>query len=266
MRINSRRYNRLQTHILVWCGDEPLEISYDAVPILVPPVNKIATLGIGSPYRVPSAVSKSGVPLPGTLVVSDVIQENSEGGVTHVFKVSDFCAFLERDCAELFSRGFNIVTDPDDVRPVQEEGRPLYEESLDAQAGAILDAELMRQKKYEDQGRPVPQADNEKQVIWAYRHKQKRGAQKPAISKDLILAAIHGTYTPELPVMEDGSVAVKSAAGLIEECDALGINLTKPELTALIRNKPDEVAFVLEKIALKKRERVGRPEEAEAPA
>lgn len=262
MRINTRRYNRLQTHILTWCGDEPLEIAYDAVPILVPPVNKIANLGIGSPYRLPSAVSKNGVPMPGTLVVSDVEEDNEEGGVTRVFKVDDFCLFLERDCSELFSRGFNIVTDPDDVRPAQEEGRPLYEASLDAQAAAILDAELMRQKKYEEQGRPVPQAANEKQVIWAYRHKQKRGAQRPTISKDAILAAIQGGFAPEMPLVEEPTVQIRSAAGLIEECESLGISLNKSELMALIRNKPDEVAYVLEKIALRKKER----EQAEAPA
>lgn len=256
-----RRYNKVQSHILVWCGDEPLEVMYNAVPMLIPPINEFARVEPGTPYRLPGATTKAGVPLPGTILVQDQSEMTPEGGFVTTFKVNDFCAFLERDCPELFARGFNIVTDPEDVRDVQLEGRPLYEASLDAKASAILEAELVRQKKLEEAGRPITVAPNEQQVIWAFQHKQKRGSQKPALSKDTILGAITGTYMPqEAPAIP--SVEAKTAQGIIDECEALGINLTKSDLMALIRQDAEMLPFVMEKIALKKKER----EESAAPA
>lgn len=250
MTVNRRivRYNKVQSQILVWCGDEPLTLSYDSTPFLVPPINVIAQPGIGSPYRLPSATTKAGIPLAGTVVIQD--GEDVEG--TNRFRVRDFIDFLERDHATDFRRGLAIVTDPDDVKPVQEEGRPLYEESLDALASEILDSELLRQKKLEDAGRPVTQPVNEKQVIWAFKHKQKRGAAKPSVSKDDIMAAISGTYTAPATVTQDAKML--SASALIGQCEDLGITLNKGELMALLKNDEEQISLILEKIEMKKQQ------------
>lgn len=262
MRDRNRRWTRVQSEILVWCGDEPLELAYDAQTLWVPPVDKIAKVGIGSPYRLPAATTKAGVPLPGTVVIEDVIVDTAEGGAKVAFSVRDFCGFLERDMPELFDRGFDIVSDPDDVRPAQIEGRPLYEASLDARAKEIIDQELARRKQLEDSGRPLTAASNEKDVVWAFRHRQKRGAARPSVSTEDLFAAASGGYVkgPEAPAV------APTGKTLVAECESLGIVLTKAELLGLLRDDAEQTSIVMDKIAARHRTAAAANAEVESPA
>jgi hypothetical protein len=250
----------VQSQILVWCGDERLDLGYDGSFIAVPPMNEIAKVGIRSPYRLPAATTKAGVPLPGTVIVEDVIVQKEDGGYKKIFDVSDLCAFLERDCPELFQRGFQIVSDPEDVKAVQMEGRPLYEASQDARARDILGLELSRRKRYEDAGQPAPPGSNEQDVIWAIRHQQMRAARKAKtleVSSADIYAAMAGTYTGPTPGVEADAPIVESteqvsASSMIDEADELGVSLTKADLSGLIRGDKDIYAYVAEKLKIKR--------------
>lgn len=195
-----RMWSRIQSQILTWCGDEPMEVGYDGSLIRIPPVNEIARKGVGSPYRLESATTRQGVPLPGTVLVQDVIQEKEDGGFKKIFDVAEFCAFLERDCQDLFARGLAIVSDPDDVRVVQTECRPLYEASLDARAREVIAQELQRRKRFEEQGQPAPPGSNINDVLWAVKHQRSRAsrtrvAQVPTAELHAAMAEAFGTTT-----------------------------------------------------------------------
>ncbi len=259
---NRRRWSRTVSQILVWVGDEPLVLSYDGAEFWVPPLDKVAKVGSGSPYRFPSAVNAAGVSLPGTVLLQDQIVDTDEGGHRKVFDVMEYCAFLERDCPHLFARGFNVVTDAEDVRDVQLEGRPLYEESLDQKAQEVIEGELARRKHLEESGRPITAPSNEKDVVWAFKHKQRRGTQRPSLSTDQLFAAASGQFAADAEAPTVDPVRA-SAASLLDDCEALGINLTKTELVALLRDDQEQVAIVVEKIALKKQQAVGKPASSE---
>jgi hypothetical protein len=259
-----RRWSKLQSQILVWCGDEKLEIGFNAALIAVPPVNQVAKVGIRSPYRLPSATTKAGVPLPGTVLVEDVVIQTEEGGWKKIFDVTDLCNFLERDCPELFLRGFAILSDPEDVTVVQKENRPLYEKSLDTKARDILALELTRRKRFEDNGQPAPPGSNELDVTWAIRHQRTRAAARRTgadLSTADIYNALAGTFAvnaPDPTPTEDPAPQYApptqehvSAASMIEEADELGIKLTPADLKGLIRGDKPTFEFVAEKIKLK---------------
>lgn len=263
-----RRWSRLQSQILVWCGDEKLEIGFNAALIVVPPVNEVAKVGIRSPYRLPSATTKAGVPLPGTVLVEDVVIQNEDGGWKKIFDVTDLCNFLERDCPELFARGFAILSEPEDVTAVQKENRPMYEKSLDAKARDILALELTRRKRFEDNGQPAPPGSNEQDVTWAIRHQRTRAAARRTTA-DLSTADIYNALAGQFTVNAGGSLPNPnpaeepapqyapptqghiSAASMIEEADELGIKLTPADLKGLIRGDTPTFEFVAEKIKLK---------------
>jgi hypothetical protein len=271
--VTTRKWTRVQSQILVWCGDERLEIGYDASSINVPPINEVAKVGIRSPYRLPSATTKSGVPLPGTVLVEDVIVQNEDGGWKKIFDVSDLCGFLERDMPELFARGFQIVSDPDEVKVVQIESRPAYESSLDARARDVLALELTRRKRFEDSGQPAPPGSNEKDVVWAIRHQQSRASRRSTtanLSTADIYSALAGHYIGDVPTGEGAPNTPDpasrpasqtepqapernvSAASMIEEADELGIKLTPADLKGLIRGDRDTFDYVGEKLKLKR--------------
>lgn len=267
--MSRRKWTRVQSQILTWCGDEILEIGYDGTVICIPPINQVAKVGLRSPYRLPSATTAAGVPLPGTVLIEDVVVQNENGGWKKVFDVSDLCAYLERDEPQLFARGFQIVSDPADVTIVQQEGRPLYEASLDQRAREVLALELSRRKRYEDAGQPAPPGSNESDVIWAIRHQQMRSARKRQaagveLSTKDIYDAMAGTYNPpaasvpqpqEAPAAAPAATTHVSAASLIDEADELGVTLSKADLSGLIRGDRDTFDFVAEKVKLKRESR-----------
>jgi hypothetical protein len=268
--VTTRKWTRVQSQILVWCGDERLEIGYDASSITLPPINEVAKVGIRSPYRLSAATTKSGVPLPGTVLVEDVIVQNEDGGWKKIFDVSDLCGFLERDMPELFARGFQIVSDPEEVKVVQMECRPLYEKSLDARARDILALELTRRKRFEDNGQPAPPGSNEKDVVWAIRHQQSRASRRSTtadLSTSDIYNALAGHYTGAVPTGAQNAPdpgpasapappaeAHVSASSMIEEADELGIKLTPADLKGLIRGDRDTFDYVGEKLKLRRAE------------
>jgi len=265
-----RRWNRIQEQILVWPGDERLEIRYDGTLINVPPRTEVARVGDGHPYRYPAATTKAGVPLKGTIAVTDQIVETEDGGYQKQFDVSDFCEFLETHCQHLFKAGFQIVSDPDDVTLVLEEGIPLYDLSLDKKAREILANELQRRKGWEDRGQPAPPSSSEHLVIWALQHQKRRAAMKPQVDSKEIYAALEGTTT--LPIEEAAAappvsdVKALGASHYLEEATALGMRLTKAELVALIEGDEEQIEFIQAKIADKKAEEAEAREKKEAQA
>jgi hypothetical protein len=260
----------VQSHILVWSGDEPLEIGWNGDVIYIPPMREVAKPGIGSPYRLPSAKNRDGVMLPGTILVEDVIVTTQSGGYKKIFDVSDLCAFLERDMPQLFKRGFQIVSDPEDVRIVQTECRPLYEVSQDDRARSLLAEELQRRKKYEDSGQPAPPGSNAADVEWAIRHQKLRQSQRRKAgveySTEDIYSALAGTFDPAAladepeaaapappsvqPVAPEAPLRV-SGASMIDEADELSVNLTKADLAGLIRGDKETYEYIREKLDAK---------------
>lgn len=283
-----RMWTRIASQILTWCGDEPLEVGYDGSLIRIPPVNEVAARGVGSPYRLEAAKTRQGVPLPGTVLVQDVIQEKEDGGFKKIFDVADFCAFLERDCEDLFKRGLAIVSDPDDVRVVQVETRPLYEASMDARAREILAQELQRRKKYEEAGQPAPPGSNINDVLWAVRHQRSRANQArveqvPTAEIHAVMAQAFGTTTdyvaprpaprepnpivekpapqpiPEPRQKEPGlpPVAADPATGsssLMDAAEEVGLKLSKTDLTKLIRGDKEYIEYLNEEIRTRRAE------------
>jgi hypothetical protein len=273
--VTQRRWSRVQSHILVWCGDEILELGFDGQPISVPPIHEVAKPGIRSPYRLPSAKTREGVPLPGTVLVEDVIVSTSAGGYKKIFDVSDLCAFLERDMPELFTRGFQIVTDPDDVKVVQAEGRPSYEKSQDERARLVLAEELQRRKKYEDAGQPAPPGSNADDVDWAIRHQKLRQAQRRSSGAEVstadIYAALAGKFAPTAAEVADqvapgpaasppgvgtptpvAQTEFVSASSMMDDAEELGVNLTKADLSGLLRGDKEVFDYIAEKIKLRR--------------
>lgn len=263
-----RRWNRIQEQILVWPGDERLEIRYDGTLICVPPRTEVARVGPGHPYRYPAAQTKAGVPLKGTIAVTDQIVDTDDGGYRKQFDVSDFCEFLEEHAKHLFDAGFQIVSDPDDVTLVIEEGIPLYDRSLDKKAREILANELQRRKGWEDRGQPAPPSSSEHLVIWALQHQKRRAAQKPQVDSSQIYAALEGTTLPALaaaaPPVSD--VKAMGAQHYLEEATKLGIRLNKAELTALIEGDAEQIEFIQAKIEERKTQRSPSPEAADEEA
>ncbi len=253
-----KMYTRVQSQIFTWAGDEALQIGYDGMHFLVPPFNETAKAGGSSPYRFESVRDAKGELVPGTLLVKDEIVRNNDGSSRRVLSVTDFCDYLTRERDELFGRGFNIVSNVQDVAEALEAGRPLYLAAQDARARAILSSEMARRKKYEDKGEPAPPRDDEHNVIWAIQHLRGRAAQRPKVKAEDIRSALDGEYQPT-EVAKLATKRVSSAQEIYQEAAELGVNLTKTEMQGLLENDEEQTAYVLEKIKLKK-------ETAAAPA
>jgi len=252
-----RRWNRIQEQILVWPGDERLEIRFDGTLICVPPRTEVAKVGPGQPYRYPAATTPNGIPLAGTISVKDQIVETGDGGYHKQFDVSDFCEFLEEYNKHLFDAGFQIVTDSSDVTLVLEEGIPLYDKSLDQKARTVLAQELERRKKYEEKGQPAPPSSSEHVVLWALQHQKRRAAEKPQVDSREIYAALEGTYLPlkaaDTPPISNAKMM--DAQHYLGEATELGIRLNKAELMALIEGDTETIEVIALKIE-ERRERI----------
>lgn len=246
-----KMYSRINTQILTWAGDEPLQIAYDGQNINVPPMTETARTGGSSIYRFESARDGKGELIPGTLLLKDVTVQRRDGSYKRALQVTDVCDYLTTQRDDLFQRGFNIVGTPQEVAEALEAGRPLYEASQDERARALLASELERRKKFEAKGQPAPPREDEHNITWAIQHLRARAASKPKASVEDIRAALEGEYapTPKSAVTPPRKV---SAQEIFEEAQELGVVLTKNELTGLLTNDKELTAFVLEKIKLRK--------------
>lgn len=249
-------WSRKNSQIFVWPGEEPLAIAFSGESFLVPPRHQFARPGQGSPYRLEGARKANGDPLPGTIVVSDVVTETAGGGYATTLRVSDFCEYLVRDRDDLFKQGFNIVSSPDEVLTAMEMGLPLYEESQVERARAIIASELERRKKFEDKGQPAPPSSSEHLVLWAIAHLKKQDAKRPKHTADDLRAVLEGRYVAEAPPSTVPEQPTLSGLPLYNEARELGIQLTKTELQAILEGDESQMQFVRAKIQARRERRV----------
>lgn len=254
-----RRWNRINAQILVWAGDERLQLKYNGVPIVVPAYNETAILGPKHPFRFAGAKNGSGNMIPGTILVEDIITRTPEGGVIKAFDVGEFCDFLERDQSWWFDRGLEIVTDPLDVETAMESARPVWEQSQIVRAQQIIAAEMERVASHEAKGQPVPLSSSAKDVEWAVKHLRNRAPEQAQFGKDDLAKVLSGQYVGPPEKTERLTAEKLSSKELLSSARELGLKLTKSELEGILDDDEDQIAFIKEKIA-------GRREEQAANA
>ncbi len=268
-----RLFHRLQEFILVWPGDENLQIGFNGDVMIVPPHDTVAELGQGKPYRFESVKDQKGLPIPGTIILTDRIQETGpSGGYRKIFDAAEACAWMEDTREDLFNRGMAIVMRAEDVGAAMEEGRPKYEASQEENAREILMQELERQKKWDGKGVPAPPSSSEHKIRWALAFLETREQARPQVGPDALKRALAGHFgapipenkVPEQPKAMLGSVPKEEApkelpvGELFEMATAAGIKLSKIQMTRLLENDQEFRTGLIEQIAEKQEgERVG---------
>jgi len=259
-------WSRLNEAILVWPGEQPIVIKYDADEIWVPPRFETAVPGPTSPYRLPSARSKSGTLIRGTTLVKDVAVETPTGGYQIVFDVQAMAQYLIRDRDDLFQRGFNIVSTPDEVLTAMDIGLPLYEASQDLRAREVVAKEMTRRKKFEDKGEPPPPSSSEQDVMWAIAHLRSRDQARPKFSDIELRQALEGRYTVDAPPATIPLSTTSTGQDLYAEAKALRVQLSKTELEAIMNGDEAQMVFVRQKIRLKRDARLEQRLDSETEA
>ena len=253
-----RMWNRINSQILVWAGDDREQLKYDGVPILLPARDetaKTAKADPASPFRFEGARDGKDRLVPGTILVKDLVVETAEGGRSKPFDVSLFCEFLERDKPHLFERGLEIVSDVKDVEAAMKNARPLWEQSQVEKAQRILSAEMARISKYEDAGQPAPRASNADRVAWAIKHLHGREHETVAFGKEALSAALAGQYVDTPKAREAAPVVAPRTSMVIrEEAAGVGLKLNKAELEALLDEDEEQIGFIEEKIKLRRQQ------------
>jgi hypothetical protein len=260
----SRLWNRVNSQIFVWAGDEPKEIKFSGFRFKVPPRTETARADKdhpGSIYKFESARDSKGNLIPGTVLAQDVMSASPSGGVHRVFDVAACCEYLNRDVPELFNQGFAIVSDVNDIPLAMAEILPDYEATQDKKAHTILQGEMERQRKMEEKGQIVTERDNPEVVAWAMQHLARRGKTvRPSHGVDDIAAVLEGRYRgPVEPLKEVLPVpevmeAPPSTDGrsLFQECEDWGVRLSKRELEAVITGDEEQIAFIRSKLKVKR--------------
>ncbi len=258
MAIRRRKHvDKVNSFILVWCGDEREQVSFDGECINLPPIDVEAKPGPGSPYRMEGAKDRVDLIIPGTVRVSDR-HAMIEGNRVKVFDADMFVKWIETIRTELLDRGLFIVDLPEEVEEAKTEGRPLYEKSQDSRARQVLETELFRRKKWEDKGTPPPPSSSEHIVQWAIKHLNERGSALSMIPTDDIIGAL-STGAPTLkdipaprPRKEPPSIE-KPLDGkrLHQQALGLGVKLKVLDLNGLLTEDEDVMKDVAERIRVK---------------
>jgi len=249
--------------IFVWPGEEDLEIGFDAQRFVVPPRNKAARKGVGSRYAHESARDSADRFIHGTIVVEDMTEQREGGGFVQRLSVDMLCRFLQRDRQDLFLRGFNIVQNRSDIEPAMHAGLPLYNASQDARAREVLATELERQKHFAEKGQPAPPSSSAHLVEWAIQHLQNRPVEAPKYSAEDITKILEGRLTAPPPQRLPEPAKVGGPGGsmnatVFEEAEAAGVKLGQAELRGLLRDDPEVVALVVQKIKGRAAELAGK--------
>lgn len=245
-------WSRTNQVILVWPGEEPLELAYDNVRVVVPSRFETAKPGRDSIYRHESARTASGDLIPGSVVVEDIVNETEMGGFKTVFNVNDMCQYFVRERNDLFAQGFNIVSSVSEIPTAMELGLPLYEASQDERARIIVSNEMARQKKQEDRGEGRSPAPNPQAVMWAVAHLKNRQAQKPQFSANELRDVLEGRFVEQKAPATVPAPQPTSASSLYDEARSLDITLNKTELQGILENDAAQIAFVRQKIELRR--------------
>jgi hypothetical protein len=240
--------------VFVWPGEEPLELQYDGLRIVVPPRDVIARRGVGSIYT-HEAAEIGGRAVPGTAVIEDVTTVTPEGGYKTVLSIDNLCRYLTRDRDDLFGRGFNIVESTDQIQEAVTLGIPLYGESQIKRAREVLSREMQRQKGYKDRGETPPPSTSEKLIAWAVNHLKSVGPQKQAHKLEDLAAVMEGRAEApahQAPAAARPDADVMARAGAVFQAAAsAGIRLNGIEMGNLLRGHEDTIVQVETRILAK---------------
>lgn len=265
--------DRVNSFIMVWCGDEKEQVGFDGEVFNLPPIDGVATLGPGTGYKFESARDRAGDYVPGTLRVSDrhaVI----DGNRVKVFDADMFVKWTETIRTDLLDRGMLIVDLPEEVEEAKVEGRPLWEKSQDTRARSVLEAELFRRRRWEEKGTPPPPSSSEHLVAWAIKHLNERGSALSMIQTDQIIGALSkGSSMPPRGALENAMRGVPTAQPsrsnvastpvladgpegvlLYRKAMALGVKLLKDDLEGLLSDDDGTVGEVRQRVKEKEQE------------
>lgn len=256
--VPSRQKNQI---ILVWAGDEPTYVRADSHIFWVPGIAEVADhTQKGTRYRVSSAKDASNRPLPGTIVLEDVFEQDPQTHETKpVFSVGQFentlvdiqKGLINSNVRDgLFGMGLALTRDPEQVKDLQRQARPLWEASMAQSWQNELMTEQARQEPYQKKGlqapplsRPQAQAiTSAARRLAEYRKRETQAA--PGLTYAEVVAALNGQDTPAIaaPAVKIGGENV--GASLVEEAESRGVRLKNAQLLGLIKNEPETIAEV----------------------
>ncbi len=166
-------FDRPRTAILVWAGDEPAVPMYGGEPIAVPPRDVVAVGGIDLPntpegrrqaqgniYRYSSALDRQGKPIPGTVMLRDVlVTDPISGRINKAFDVEMWAKGLGDVNKKLFERGLSIVMEPEDVPAAMEAGRLRWRKAKLQEWDTEIRTEMARREHYRTRGQTAPPLD-----------------------------------------------------------------------------------------------------------
>lgn len=243
-------FQRAQSFIIVWPGDEEVSVQYNGEPVIIPATSQVADPGAKhSRHRFPSAKDRAGNPIPGTVLLSDIVREDAAtAGIVKPFDAREWCEGVYANNKPLINRGLRIVVEPEEVEAARAEGRPLWEKGEIGHAESVLREELARMDYWSKKGQPAPESSSHEAVMKAKAFLENvHRNRKDSISKDDLLAALGEApkYAPAVPAAapvappaattEDPQADLAIAARAMRKAAQEGkVNLTKAELEGLI--------------------------------
>ena len=261
-------FDRPRTAILVWPGDEPETAMYGGEQIVIPAREQVATVGdrnTPSIFRWPAAMGRDGRPIPGTVLIKDVIRTGEQGETIIVFSAEGWCKGVRQCNQKLFERGFSIVLEPEDVPAVMEAGVKRWRRAKIAEWDNAVRYEMARRENYRTKGQVAPPLDDlgEQKLQNAIRNlraEQERAGS--AISDTDLRVALGGPVAgpalPMVPVLETAAPPApeKPEDELGEAADHMykvarenKIHLTKDELNGLLARDMGAMAELEQKLS-----------------
>jgi hypothetical protein len=160
-------FERPQSFIAVWPGDDFIQPQYGGQIIVVPPRKTVAKQGPGSPYRFGAVKDpETGKPIPGTVLIESAAKHNPETlGYDVEFDAADWVRGVYQNNRPLLERGFTVVMSVGEIAPAIEAGRPKWEAAKKREWMSTLAEERRRQKRLEDKGEPYTESSNHQAVI-----------------------------------------------------------------------------------------------------
>lgn len=254
---------RNREYIAVWGGRQPAKVGYGGDYVMIPPFDVVAVTGGRSIYRLPAARDEHGTPIPGTVVISDVMKMNDEGAEEYALDAYKWSLDIIRvntsgkaDEPRLVERGFQIVEGIAEVPAAREKARAQYFEQALEGANALLAKEYQRVEMYPKThgGQPAPALTGSaaRELAEAMEIKAEFKAQSaggPQFSLDALREALGGPGAPATPTAAAAPQSLK--AKVSAEAD---------ELADAILDAAEGATFFLKKedyVAIAKRDAVG---------
>jgi hypothetical protein len=252
MSFGQQFFDDATTYILCWPGDDETTARWAGENLLLPSRNEVARATDangqpikGSRFRFNGAVARDGRQLPGTLVLQDRFTvESSTGGRVKAFDAQGFVNGIWNNLP-LRARGFRVVKTVDDVEKAMAEGRPQWEKQRIAAAEQTIRDEVTRRKLDEAAGIPYRESSDAQTVKEAHQFLMTvRREQKESIPTGDLMEALTGGPVPpqpppvaqaEKPVVPELSDALIMGQALFNRAAELNVNLTKAELSGLLK-------------------------------